>query len=178
MFYGYYLPAAIMVNDEDGPAVPELVRRITVCSSAHDPAAAIVPVLEAMTAGGIKLGDVLADSGYSHRVPATWASPLRAAGAQLVHDLHPADRGPRGTHQGAIICNGNLYCPATPAPLLQLAALPPPPPRPRSPRTTSRPPNYRVTGSACTPPATPAATAGTPAPPPPARSAARSSRRR
>jgi hypothetical protein len=125
MFYGYYLPAAVMVNDEDGPAVPELARRITVCSSAHDPAAAIVPVLEAMTADGIKLGDVLADSGYSHRVPATWASPLRAAGAQLVHDLHPADRGPRGTHHGAIICNGCLYCPATPAPLLQLAALPP-----------------------------------------------------
>ncbi len=125
MFYGYYLPAAVMVNDEDGPAVPELVRRITVCSSAHDPAAAIVPVLEAMTADGIKPGDVLADSGYSHRIPATRASSLRAAGAQLVHDLHPADRGPRGTHHGAIICNGNLYCPATPAPLPQLVALPP-----------------------------------------------------
>ena len=125
MFFGYYLSAAVMVNDEDGPAVPELARRITVCSSAHDPAAAIVPVLEAMTADGIKLGDVLADSGYSHRIPATWASPLRAAGAQLVHDLHPHDRGPRGTHQGAIICNGCLYCPATPAPLLQLVALPP-----------------------------------------------------
>jgi hypothetical protein len=125
MFFGYYMPAATMVNDEDGPAVPELTRRITVCSSAHDPAAAIVPVLEAMTADGIKLGDVLADSGYSHRIPATWASPLRGLGAQLVHDLHPADRGPRGTHHGAIICNGCLYCPATPAPLLQLVALPP-----------------------------------------------------
>ena len=43
MFYGYYLPAAVMVDDEDGPAVPELARRITVCSRAHDPAAAIVP---------------------------------------------------------------------------------------------------------------------------------------
>jgi hypothetical protein len=125
MFYGYYLPAAVMVNDEDGPAVPELVRRITVCNSAHDPAAAIVPVLEAMTADGIKLGDVLADSGYSHRVPATWASPLRAAGALLVQDLHPSDRGTQGTHQGAIICNGCLYCPQTPEPLLQLVALPP-----------------------------------------------------
>ncbi len=125
MFYGYYLSAAVMVSDEDGPAVPELARRITVCNSAHDPAAAIVPVLQAMTADGITLGDVLADSGYSHRVPATWASPLRAAGAQLVQDLHPNDRGTRGTHQGAIITNGNLYCPKTPQPLLQLAALPP-----------------------------------------------------
>jgi hypothetical protein len=40
--------------------------------------------------------------------------PLRAAGASLIQDLHPHDRGPQGTHAGAIIANGNLYCPATP----------------------------------------------------------------
>ena len=28
--------------------------------------------------------------------------PLRLAGAQLVQDLHPLDRGPRGTHHGAV----------------------------------------------------------------------------
>jgi len=51
--------------------------------------------------------------------------PLRAAGAQLVQDLHPHDRGPKGTHHGAIIANGNLYCPATPRPLLELGPLAP-----------------------------------------------------
>jgi hypothetical protein len=76
-------------------------------------------------AAGVPLGDVLADSGCSHRVPETWAQPLRAAGAGLVQDLHPHDRGPQGTHQGAVICNGNLYCPQTPQPLLQLIPLPP-----------------------------------------------------
>ena len=35
----------------------------------------------------------------------------------------PLDRGPRGTHDGAIIANGNLYCPATPRPLLELIPL-------------------------------------------------------
>lgn len=125
MFFGYYFSAATMVSDENGPAVPELTRRITAGSSAHDPAAALARVLAGMPGQGISLGDILTDSGYSHRVPATWASPLRAAGAQLVQDLHPADRGPRGTHHGAIICNGNLYCPKTPAALLQLVPLPP-----------------------------------------------------
>jgi hypothetical protein len=48
-----------------------------------------------------------------------WALPLRAAGAQLIQDLHPSDRGPRGTHHGAIIANGSLYCPATPRTLLE-----------------------------------------------------------
>lgn len=125
MFFGYYLSAAVMVADENSGPVPELARRITVASPGHDPAAALAGVLAAMPANGVPLGDIIADSGYAHRAPQTWANPLRAAGAHLVHDLHPADRGPRGTHHGAIICNGNLYCPATPAPLLQLVALPP-----------------------------------------------------
>ena len=72
---------------------------------------------------GIPLGDILADSGYAHRDADAWAVPLRQSGAQLVQDLHPSDRGPRGTHHGAIIANGNLYCPATPPALLQLGPL-------------------------------------------------------
>ena len=118
LFFGYYVSAGIMVPDEQGPPVPELARRMTLSSCRHDPVPAFTPVLTAMPAAGIPLGDVLADSGYSHRVPGNWASPLRAAGAALVQDLHPHDRGPRGTHQGAVIANGNLYCPAAPRALL------------------------------------------------------------
>jgi hypothetical protein len=123
LFYGYYLSAGTMVTEENGPPVPELARRATLTSCHLDPARAMVPVLERMTADGIRLGDILDDSGYAHRVPGNWAVPLRAAGAQLIQDLHPDDRGPHGTHHGAIISNGNLYCPATPRPLLELGPL-------------------------------------------------------
>jgi len=123
MFFGYYLSAATMTRDEDGPAVPELTRRITLSSCHADPVRALTPVLARMPAAGIALGDILADSGYAHRDAAAWSIPLRAAGAQLIQDLHPHDRGPQGTHQGAIIANGNLYCPMTPPPLLQLGPL-------------------------------------------------------
>ena len=126
LFFGYYPSAATMMRDEHGPPVPELARRMTACSCRHDPARALVPVLTAMTDDGIGLGDILADSGYAHRDADAWAVPLRQSGAQLVQDLHPSDRGPRGTHHGAIIANGNLYCPATPTTLLELA-----PARPR-----------------------------------------------
>jgi len=123
LFYGYYLSAGIMMPDENGPAVPEFARRATVSSCRHDPVRAFVPVLTAMPAAGTPLGDVLGDSGYAHRDADAWALPLRAAGAQLVQDLHPHDRGPKGTHDGAIIANGNLYCPKTPRPLLELGPL-------------------------------------------------------
>jgi hypothetical protein len=124
LFFGYYLSAATMMAEERSPAVPELARRITLTSCHLDPARALVPVLTRMPAAGIALGDILADSGYAHRDAEAWAIPLRAAGAQLVQDLHPHDRGPQGTHAGAIIANGNLYCPATPRPLLELGPLP------------------------------------------------------
>ena len=112
-----------MMPEENGPAVPELARRATVSSLRHDPVRAFVPVLTAMPGQGIPLGDILDDSGYAHRDAAAWALPLRAAGAQLVQDLHPHDRGPKGTHHGAIIANGNLYCPRTPRTLLELGPL-------------------------------------------------------
>ncbi len=113
-----------MMGDENGPAVPELARRATISSCRHDPVRAFIPVLTVMPAAGIGPGDILADSGYAHRDPAAWALPLRQAGAQLVHDLHPHDRGPKGTHHGAIIANGNLYCPKTPRTLLEPGPLP------------------------------------------------------
>jgi hypothetical protein len=123
LFYGYYISAGTMVREENGPGVPELARRMTLTSCHLDPARTMVPVLQRLPADGIPLGDVLDDSGYAHRAPGNWAVPLRAAGAQLIQDLHPHDRGPKGTYAGAVISNGNLYCPATPRPLLELGPL-------------------------------------------------------
>jgi hypothetical protein len=96
-----------MVREETGRAVPELARRMTLSSCELDPVRALVAVLLKMAAAGIALGDILDDSGYAHRDAGAWAIPLRQTGAQLIQDLHPHDRGPRGTHQGAIIANGN-----------------------------------------------------------------------
>jgi hypothetical protein len=123
LFYGYYLSAGIMTRDEGAPAVPELARRAMLSSCRHDPVRAFAAVLTALPAAGIGLGDILADSGYAHRDADAWAIPLRAAGAALVQDLHLHDRGPKGTHHGAIIANGNLYCPCTPRTLLELGPL-------------------------------------------------------
>jgi hypothetical protein len=122
-FYGYYLQAATTVPDEHGPQVPELARRMLLTSCHTDPPPAFVPVLQRMHNSGITIGDVLADSGYAYRVAERWALPVRRLGANLIHDLHPNDRGPNGTHMGAISANGRLYCPATPNALLELQPL-------------------------------------------------------
>jgi hypothetical protein len=122
-FFGYYLQAATIVKEETGGNVAELVRRISLTSCQIDPPGAFVAVLERIAKDGIALGDLLADSGYAYRESATWALPLRRLGAQLIQDLHPNDRGLKGTHNGATLANGNLYCPATPQALLALGPL-------------------------------------------------------
>jgi hypothetical protein len=123
LFFGYELQAATMVAEEHGPAVPELARRILVTSCHVDPPRAFVAVLARMAASGVTLTDVLADSGYAYRVPEHWALCLRALGANIVTDLHPSDRGQKGTFAGALCANGNLYCPAVPPALLQIIPL-------------------------------------------------------
>ena len=123
LFYGNFLQLGTMVREEAGPPVPELVRRMLATSCHVDPPPAFAGVLEDMVKSGIPLGDVLNDSGYSHRVPEHWALRMRALGADLVMDLHPHDQGTQGTFEGAICWNGNLYCPSTPKALFNLEPL-------------------------------------------------------
>ncbi len=122
------------------------------CSCRQDPALALVPVLTAMPAAGILLGDVTADSGYAHRDAGAWAVPLRRAGAYLLQDLHPHDRAPAAP-TGACTApprqsrfwNSGPCCAA---------------PRPVTwPATTSRQPNSPGTSSAGSPPTSLATTA-------------------
>jgi hypothetical protein len=123
LFFGYYLSLATMVPDDAGTQVPELVRRMVLTAPVHDPVPALVEVLERLVSQGVAIGDLVADSGYAHRVPEHFALRVRALGASLVMDLHPNDRGTQGTHGGAICFNGALYCPATPRALFSIEPL-------------------------------------------------------
>jgi len=100
LFYGYYLSAGIMMREENGPAVPELARRMTLSSCRHDPVRALVPVLTRMPEDGIPLGGILADSGYAHRDAGAWPSrcapparsPSRTSTARPRPQGHPRRR--------------------------------------------------------------------------------------
>jgi hypothetical protein len=124
LFFGYYGSLMTMVRDDSGPAVPELVRRVRLSSCRVDPVSSFVGVVTNATTSGVVVADVLADCGYSYKVPERFAYPLRAAGVNLVIDLHQNDRGMKGTFSGAILANGNCYCPMTPVALFALSPLP------------------------------------------------------
>ena len=178
LFYGYYLSAGVMVPGENGPAVPELARRAALSSCRHDPVRAFAPVLTAMPAHGIPLGDILDDSGYSHRDAAAWAIPLRAAGAHSSRTCTRTTAGPRAPTTARSSATATCTAPAHPARCWNSGRSPAPPPG-NKPRTgNARPPSWPGTSSAASPATTKTATTGCSAPPPWARSAARSAPRR
>ena len=123
LFYGYYLSAGVMMPEENGPRRPR----------ARPPRHAVVvparpgPRLRSRADRDARPGDPARRHPRRLRLRPprrrSLGRPARAAGAQLVQDLHPHDRGPKGTHDGAVISNGNLYCPQTPRPLLELGPL-------------------------------------------------------
>ena len=157
MFFGYYLSAATMTRDENGPPVPGLARRMTLTSCALDPVRAFAKVLTSMPAAGIPLSDILDDSGYAHRDAEAWAIPLRQAGAQLIQDLHPS-ADPRAPTTARSSPTGTCTARRPPGCCWNSGRCPPPPPPTTSPRTTSRPPSWQRTSPEESPPTTPAAT--------------------
>ena len=173
LFYGYYLSAAIMMPEENGPAVPELARRATVSSCRRNPVRALAPVLTAMPAAGISPGGIPGDSGYAHRDADAWALPLRAAGAQLVQDLHPMTAAPRAPMKAPSSPTGTFTARAPPARCWNWGRSPAPPPASKPRTGNARPPNSPAAGPAGSPPTAQTATTGSSAPPPWARSAAR-----
>ncbi|MDQ1378463.1 MAG: hypothetical protein QOE15_2636, partial [Acidimicrobiaceae bacterium] len=73
LFYGYYPQAVTLAPQDHGPPVPELGRRLLVTSCHIDPPPALVKTLQRLHRSGVTIGDVLADSGYAHRLAAHWA---------------------------------------------------------------------------------------------------------
>ena len=121
LFFGYYAQVAVMAPEEGGKGDPEFICRVVLKSAGVEPADEMAGLLERMAGTGAGPSDVLADCGYSFKTG--FSARLRKIGADPVMDLHPFDRGPKGTFEGAACANGSLYCPAVPEPLLSLGPL-------------------------------------------------------
>ncbi len=163
LFFGYYLSLATMVADEGGAEVPELVRLMNLVACDHDPVPPMVDVLVAMVEAHIALDDVVVDSGYARRVPEHFALPLRAAGATLVMDLQPSDRGTQGTHQEAICHTATATARPPPRPCSTPCRSRGAQAKTRWPPTTGARASLPATSSGFSAPPTPTATTASPA---------------
>jgi hypothetical protein len=178
MFFGFYLSAAVMTKDENGPAVPELARRITVASSSHDPAAALAGVLASMPARGVGSATSWPTPATPTGSPAPGQNPCGPPAPASCRTCTQTTADPAAPTTAPSSPTDACTAPPPPSHYWNWCRCRPAPPPPASPPTTRRPLSWPGTNSASTPPTTPTATAGMPAPPPPGRSAARCARRR
>ena len=125
MFFGYYLSAAVMVADENG--------RARARARPPDHRLPSPPRPRRRTGRRAHL-----DASQRHRArrhhrrlrllpprPRHLGHPAARCRRHLVQDLHPHDRGPRGTHHGAIIANGSCTVPPPPGHYWNWCPLPP-----------------------------------------------------
>ena len=161
LFFGYYPSAATMMRDEHGPPVPELARRMTVCSCRHDPARALVPVLTAMPDAGI--GARRHPRRLRLRPPRRRSLGPPAPAVRRAAGPGPAP-APTAAPAAPTTAPSSPTATSTarprPARCWNSARSPATPPRTRPPPTTSRPPRPPGTSSARSPATTPTATTG------------------
>lgn len=122
MYRGYQGSVVCLTPLEGGPPVPEFVRSIRLHKANENAARNSIQQLRDLAALGMN-GDLLADSHYPMKKE--WSLAMGQLGFDLIVDLHPEDRGQKGTEQGAIIAEGALWCPATPKQLLAIDRLSP-----------------------------------------------------
>ena len=178
LFFGYYLSACVMMREENGPAIPELARRMTLSSCRHDPVRALVPVLTAMPEDGIPPGGILADSGYATPAPAPGPSRSARPAPPSSRTSTRTTAAPGAPTTAPSSATETCTAPRRRARCWNPGRWPAAPPAKTPPRTTPAPLSWPATSSAASPPTMPTATTASPAPPPRARSGARSAPRR
>lgn len=78
--------------------------------------AALQNLASAEVPRGYAVGDKLYLPGSK---PETWQEPVRKLGYRLIGDQIKGQTGVQGTHDGALLVDGNWYCPGLPKPLAE-----------------------------------------------------------
>lgn len=122
-YYGYIAHFAVTTADTwpDGTA-PEIAASMRV-AAAHDMdgvAPALIDMVDSMQHAGLPVERVIVDRGYSMRTAERWLVPLSDRGVFASFDLPHYQFGRRGTHHGAVIMNGEMYCPHMPDELVNV----------------------------------------------------------
>lgn len=87
-----------------------------------DPAGHAIAALAEVAALTPRRGLVAGDLAYTQARPESFALPLRALGYQPVIDYKSDQLGVQGSHHGALLIDGRLYCPAMPQSLVVATA--------------------------------------------------------
>ncbi|MFK4729520.1 hypothetical protein ROT00_07525 [Agromyces mediolanus] len=107
-------------NDPTRPAdFPLLVLGIAFHKPAHSPAASALGAFRSIISRGHPAGYVIGDRLYFPGSKAdSFQLPMRELGYEPIHDYRIDQLGIQGQYAGALLVDGNWYCPSMPKPLI------------------------------------------------------------
>lgn len=109
----------------DDRTTPQVIDRFRLVRGAANPAPVAVDLVTAALDDGRPVKTLVADRGYSHKVPGSFLWPLASMGVDAIFDLHESDRGLWGqTDSGALIVDGWFYSPSMPTALHDIGPRP------------------------------------------------------
>lgn len=100
------------------PLYPNLVLGLSLARPGQDPAGSAVRLLAGVRRRGWPAGYLGVDRGYSQCLPEQFHLPVRALGYRVVMDYKLTELGRQASSQGAVMVDGNFYCPAMPEDLV------------------------------------------------------------
>lgn len=119
--WGYEAHLAVMAANEPGvaPDFPLLVLGMSLDTPATRIGENAVVAAKSIIERGHPAGICAADRAYfPNSVPAKYQLPMRALGYRLIGDYREDQLGVQTQHDGALLVEGNWYCPGMPQPLI------------------------------------------------------------
>lgn len=101
------------------PRHPNLVLSVLCARPGEDPGGAAVRLLDGVRHKGHRAGFLGADRGYTQGLPERFHLPARALGYSLVMDYKETELGRQAEREGALLVEGQWYCPAMPEALVE-----------------------------------------------------------
>ena len=121
-YVGYTMSLAVNTADVCGPAVPALIRAMTLAPAGSHPGNCAYPAVKALLASGAIISEMIADRAYNTVNAETWIFPLWAEGIAPVSDLTSYQRSVHpGPTPELIWVDGSLFTSALPLGLRNLA---------------------------------------------------------
>lgn len=117
IFFGYHLTSVVRVGAVNAApySQPLMTERILLSPANLDDVPDAVVALDRLMEQVGPVLELMADRGYSNKVPESWARPLRVRGIEQVIDMMPSDHGARPDAQhGYIMLDGWPHDPSVP----------------------------------------------------------------
>nr|WP_300150062.1 hypothetical protein [Propionicimonas sp.] len=123
LFWAYEATTVTMGAPRSDDSFAKLLVGVSIARPGVQPAKQAMKAMENLIANDVPVGYLAADKLYlPGQNPAQFQIPMRQLGYRLISDHRKGETGRQASHEGAILVDGNWYCPGIPESLITVEA--------------------------------------------------------